>query len=229
LNERESQRDQSNILTYQGVITENLGDNVFVLDNRFSLYLTHVLVDYKGRGLRVGTTVKVFNGYTMFRNGLLHGFGLTMYSFLQIISFSKMDTLFKPLSTRTRLKPFWNKLSLSDSQWLFEVHLSLKNKFPRTMKKWPRVSLSNHTLSSNPLFQREKLLDKFLNIFKPLPHIRNIYDEFLSPDDTSINLSSPNLPPTLFPTISSVLKISEKQVQFPINSWTYGYSLFTHI
>jgi hypothetical protein len=59
-------QDPQKIVSYSGVITGYLGDCILELDNQFHLYLTHYFCNNKGRGLREGTLINLYNVHPVF-------------------------------------------------------------------------------------------------------------------------------------------------------------------
>lgn len=116
---------------YSGVITKVLGDAMFELDNEYILYLTHYSIHNYGRGMRVGSQIRLDNVHPIFNSeNQLHGFGCCMYSNIIIEQFSEKNTVYEPIIHQTsRFFNVWQKLSIPEFIEFKKMYLDFQKKF----------------------------------------------------------------------------------------------------
>jgi len=114
--------------SYTGFITRRVGAFVVELDGdpRLKVFFTHTPVEFGGRGLRVGTKVRVDNAMLLHVNGRLQGFVLSFRSSVTILKMSDLKShssiCIKMSATQQRELPKGSVVSLF---WFFSNLIQL--------------------------------------------------------------------------------------------------------
>ena len=98
------------LICFEGFITAYLDQSIIELDSKLNVYFTHYSLRNFGRGLRIGSKIRIYNAHSLFQNGVLKGFVMCLYSNFQIMQFSEKDSPFIPIITKLA----WSHLSFYD-------------------------------------------------------------------------------------------------------------------
>jgi len=78
------------LISYAGTITGYVNDCILELDHSLLLLLTHYFIHNKGRSLRIGANIELYDVHILSINGSIKGFGCCTRSNLGIVRFSPL-------------------------------------------------------------------------------------------------------------------------------------------
>eukprot|EP00039_Didymoeca_costata_P011076 m.152373 g.152373 ORF g.152373 m.152373 type:complete len:1263 (-) comp15053_c0_seq4:41-3829(-) len=183
---------------YEGIITKELNASrmTLELDDALTIFCSHSALNRKGRGLREGTRVRVWNTHIVTDCGKKYGkgaLGCCFYSAIQIVQFAPPRTTPYQLkdSRRSAFFKYAQVLSLNGFATFLRLFDSLVEKLQgknvQVNAKYLKVLLQPHVgRYSDTSFMKNVL--RLLSI----PEMkRNVYDEFCQHENDRCSVSCP--------------------------------------